>query len=83
MMMAEDELLERRLEVARWLFALDDEGTLARVEVFVRGLRSENEVTISLSVEDERAIARGEADAAAGRAIGLEEWRARYSGYGI
>lgn len=76
-------MLERKLEVARWLFSVEDEGTLARFEVFVRGLRSESELTILLSVEDEAAIARGEGDAAAGRVIGVDEWRARYSGYGI
>ena len=82
MNVAED-LLERKLELAHWLFRLDDEAILEQVEDLIRVLRSEEQAHEEIPQDHRDAIGRGDADIAAGRVIQLEDFRKKYARYGI
>ena len=82
-MSTSERLLDRKLELAHWLFRLDDEAILLEFENLMWVFMSQAQAgdPIPQSVLD--AIAQSEVDLKEGRVITAEEFRKKYARYGI
>jgi hypothetical protein len=78
-----ENLLDRKLELAHWLFRLDDEAMLAQIEDLIRVLVSEEQAAEPLPQAHLDAIAKGDADAVAGNVVTMDAFRKKYARYGI
>jgi hypothetical protein len=75
--------LDRKLEIVNWLFRQDDDGIVAQFEALVAQLQEAKQTPVDVPKEHLEAIARGDADIAAGNFVSLADFKKKYARYGI
>ncbi len=78
-----ENLADRKLELAQWLFTLQSESMVEKFEDLMRVLISEEQANEEIPAAHLDSIAKGDADTAAGRMKSLADFRAKYSRYGV
>lgn len=64
---------DRKLELAQWLLAIDDEALLAQIEALMQTTTGQPDWWDELSEEEKAEVKEAEADLAAGRVFSHEE----------
>lgn len=78
-----DHNLDRKLEIINWLFRQDDDNVVAQFEALVQKLQSVSQPSVIVPEDHFEAIARGDADIAAGNFVSFADFKKKYARYGI